>query len=148
MSEQKKNRYNPDESAHYPQFSEVHKYPDPHKMVRQRINTNPKKYEKQKEKPKINQNLKVPKNKLKYKNKVKKVPVPVTKYVAVPVGPPMLMPVLTQKMVPVYPQVQPQVQPQPIMYQTPQYGYYNYNYSVPPNNYYYGNNARFIPFGY
>ena len=138
--------YNPDESAHYPKFSEVHKYPDPYKNVGQRINTNPKKYVTQKEqpkyKPKVNPNQKVNK----HKHHVKKVPVPVTKYVAVPVGPPMLVPVITQGLAPVYPQPQPQIQPQQMVYPPPpQYG--NYNYGVPPN-YYYDNNVRVIPPGY
>ena len=48
------NDYDPEESAHYPKFSEVHNYPDPYKYVGQRVNTNPKKYTKQNEQPKYN----------------------------------------------------------------------------------------------
>jgi ABC-type sugar transport system ATPase subunit len=79
--------------------------------------------------------------------KIKKVPVPVTKYVAVPVGPPMLVPVVTQGLAPVYPQPQPQppIPPPQVPYPPPQYGNYNY---APPPNYYYGNNVRVIPPGY
>ena len=86
-------------NANYPEFSEVHNYPDPYRHVGQRINTNPnKKYEKyEKPKEKKKQYKQYPKNP-KQINQVKKVPVPVTKYVAVPVGPPMLMPVVTEKM--------------------------------------------------
>ena len=79
-------------------------------------------------------------HKHKHKYQVKKVPVPVTKYVAVPVGPPMLIPVITTKHVPVYPQTQQ------AMYPPPQYGPYNYNYQVPQYNY--ANPVQAIPPGY
>ena len=175
-----------DESAHYPKFSKVHKYPNPYKDVGQRINTNPNenKYAKninpkikqktnpkmipkanQKVYPKANPKIypkaypkeypypeaypepypypqeypkeykKVHKHTHAHKNKVKKVPVPVTKYVAVPVGPPMLMPVVTQGTMAVYPQTQPTYQ-----YQYAQYGAspYDYNYGVGNAGYVYG----------
>ena len=136
-----KNRFE-NTNANYPEFSEVHNYPDPYRHVGQRINTNPnnkyEKYEKAKEKKK--QYKQYPKNPKQIKP-IKKVPVPVTKYVAVPVGPPMLMPVVTEKMVPVYPQ-------NPVYpYPPPQYGPYNYNYPYPPPNYN-GNNVLVIPPGY
>ena len=92
---------NPYENANYPEFSEVHNYPDPYRHIGERINTNPNKYKKyDKPKEKKQQYPKMPQQ----RNQVKKVPVPVTKYVAVPVGAPMLVPVVTEKMVPVYPQ--------------------------------------------
>lgn len=156
------NNYNPDESAHYPKFSKVHKYPDPYKNVGQRINTEPNKYKPKvnpkpkvipkpkvnpKSKPKMNLNPNVYKHK--HQGKVKKVPVPVTKYVAVPVGPPMLMPVITQKNVPVYPQVQPQPLPQQMYPQAPYGGYnYGYNYNYPTAQYNYANPVKVIPPGY
>ena len=134
QNQKERNTY---ENANYPEFSEVHNYPDPYRHVGERINTNPNKYKKyDKPKEKKQQYPKMPQK----RNPVKKVPVPVTKYVAVPVGAPMLVPVVTEKMVPVYPR-------NPVYpYPPPQYGPYNYNYPPPPNSY--GNTVYVIPPGY
>ena len=190
------NGQNIDESAHYPKFSKVHKYPNPYKIIGQRINTAPnqKEYEqniKPKIKPKTNPknypkiapkvNPKVypkanpkaypkaypkenpypesypegypeeyPKNYPKeiqkghkhvhthtHKKKVKKIAVPVTKYVAVPVGPPMLMPVITEGTMAVYPNQAQQA------YQYAPYGTNTYDYN-------YGTGANYVvmPQGY
>ena len=204
--EPNQNGNNIDESAHYPKFSKVHKYPNPYKNIGQRINTAPNKpkYETNttpKNKPKTNPKMipkVIPKANPKvypkanpkiypkaypkeypypedypanypqvypkeykkgqkhihthtHKHKVKKVAVPVTKYVAVPVGPPMLMPVITEGTMAVYPQTPTPTQPN---YQYAQYGaspyYYNYglgNAAIPQGyaaNYNYG----YTPYGY
>ena len=197
--DQNQNGNNIDESAHYPKFSKVHKYPNPYKNIGQRINTAPNKpkYETNtapKIKPKANPKM-IPKANQKvypkanpkiypkaypkenpypedyqdnspqaypkeykkghkhthtHKNKVKKVPALVTKYVAVPVGPPMLMPVVTQGTMAVYPQTQTQP-----TYQYAQYGTspYNYNYglgnaAVIPQGYATNYNYGYMPYGY
>ena len=134
--------YYEDNDAGYPQFSDVHEYPNVNKMVGDRPykkNNNQyydqqyapkknknkyKKYPQQKDKPQMGA---VPKPAYKPKRKIPKGPIYMDqtgqKYVAVPIGTPQLMPVaVPQYQVPVYPQP-PMYAPQPPMYapQSPMY---------------------------
>ena len=148
---------NPNDSAHYPKFSEIHNYPNPYKNVGQRINNKkPEKKYKEPIKPKKEKDRPKTHHHHHHKNKIKvpaqNIKAPGHQYLAVPVGPPVYVPVAVKTgLMPVY---TPPQQPPP-MYapypQQPQYAYPpppppppQYNY-YPPN---YGNNYIVIPPGY
>ena len=141
-----------DESAHYPKFSEVHNYPNPYKNVGQRVKIKnpPKEYKEPKQPKKIKDRPKTHQHHHhKYKVKVpnQNIKAPKHQYVAVPIGPPVYVPVAVKTgYIPVYNQPQqPMYTPPPPV---PQYGYYP---PPPPPQYYPpnpGKNYVVIPPGY
>ena len=139
------NYYN--ENAGYPQFSEVHQYPEVNKLVPKRNNQNKQKNIKP-QKPKSQKKQTKPKK----KKKIQPLLVPANQlymdhegqqYLAVPVGPPQLVPLAPKNPTPVtyanapyqaYPNAYPNYGA-PCYQQPPAYPYYPPPPPPPPHGY-------------
>ena len=135
-----------DNSAHYPKFSEEHHYPNPYKNVGQRIKVkNPQNKYKEPTKPKKEKDR--PKTHHHHHHKIKlivpaqNIKNPGHKFVAVPVGPPVYVPVAVKTgYIPVYnqpPAAKPAKPVKPVYNPPPPPPQYQYPYPPPQPQYAY-----------